>query len=106
MAAADGRPASDQLEQTLRLALSDDPAHPVAVVLAPGWFLEREGLHYTRDEHLRVKGTTRTRDDGEETVIAWEVEQQGHTIRLRDERGRPLWEATPPAADPPAPATE
>jgi hypothetical protein len=65
----------------------------MAVTLAPGWWLDEQGLHFSQGERVEVTGSKTKREKTE--FVAWEVRSKGRSLRLRDARGQPLW----PSAD-------
>jgi hypothetical protein len=86
-------PTEDKLAGGIRVSLAASGRAPVEVHLAPGWYLDERGLKLVEREHVRVLGTPSVRV-GRTTVVAWEVRKGGETYRLRDERGKPLWNPT------------
>jgi hypothetical protein len=62
---------------------------PLSVHLGPTWFLEREGVKLSKGDSLEVTGSV----VGDDTryVVAQELKQGTTVIRLRDDRGLPLW---------------
>jgi hypothetical protein len=65
----------------------------VTVVLGPPWFLERSGITFAAGERVLVEGSKVMEGSGRIVVVAARVEklQEKVTLRLRDERGTPLW---------------
>lgn len=95
----DRTPIQDQLAYGVHITVSTDRGRPVSVHLAPGWYLDEKGLRFAPREQVEVRGY-RTEVRGEPAIIAEEIKKGGRVVRIRDERGRPLW--TPRRA--PAPA--
>lgn len=100
--------AQDQLSYGVHLTVRDDLGRPVAVRLAPGWYLDQKGLHFSRSERVEVRGV-RMEVQGEPAILVEEIKKDGKVVRIRDERGRPLWRprqapATGGSSAPPAPA--
>ena len=63
----------------------------VAVHLGPQWYFEREGgLKIKAGDIVEVKGVRSFRR-GEEVFIAAEVKQGSEVLKLRDEKGVPVW---------------
>src|SRR5574341_1901692 len=65
----------------------------VTVILGPPWYLERSGIIFAPGERVAVEGSKVMEDSGRIVVVAARVEkvQERVTLRLRDERGTPLW---------------
>ena len=88
----DHTPPSDELASGTRVELRTDRAHPVVVDLAPDWYLDQRGIRYSRADRVRVQGAY-VEHRGRQVFYANSVTQEGRTIELRDEQGRPLWPA-------------
>jgi len=65
----------------------------VTVVLCPPWYLEQSGIRFTPGDRVLVEGSRVMEDSGRLVVVAARVQKvdEGVTLRLRDEHGRPLW---------------
>jgi hypothetical protein len=63
---------------------------PVRLVLAPGWYLDEQGLRFTPNESLRVEGT-RGNEDGPTLIVVHRLQRGDRSYLLRDEREQPLW---------------
>ena len=65
----------------------------VTVVLGPLWYLEQAGITFATGDRVIVEGSKVMEDSGRIVVVAARVEklQEKVTLRLRDERGTPLW---------------
>jgi hypothetical protein len=73
----------------VRLVISDgDP--PLRVELAPGWYLDQQGLRFSKDDRVTIEGT-KVEQDGKSVVVARSVRTDNQTVILRDEEGRPRW---------------
>lgn len=62
----------------------------VIVRLAPGPFLESEGLQISTRDAVKIVGS-RITADGAEVLVAREVTHKGKTFVLRDAEGTPRW---------------
>ncbi len=91
---------SDQLASGVHLTLGRAEG-PIAVDLGPGWYLDRQGLHFAPNERVQVRGS-RVQQSGKSAIVAQEITARGRVIQLRDRQGHPLWRAPPAAA--PAPS--
>jgi hypothetical protein len=58
--------------------------------VGPSWFLEREGFQIAKGDVLDVTGSV-VELDGASFVVAREIQKGTSVLRLRDERGVPLW---------------
>jgi hypothetical protein len=72
-------------DTTVRVILQPDGAKPIVVELAPGWYLDRRGLHFSERQRLQIEGHREgTGDNG--TFVA--------RFELRDESGAPVWSSS------------
>lgn len=85
-------PIQDQLAYSVRLTLGRPRGAPISVTLGPGWYLDKQGLSFSRNDMVEVRGA-RVEHEGKSSIVAEEVRKGGKVVRLRDERGRPLWGA-------------
>jgi hypothetical protein len=87
-------PAADA---SVRLILQPDGQAPMVVEMAPGWYLDRRGLHFSEQERLSVDGR---REGPDSSFVARRVRQGELIVDLRDDNGQPLWTAPSPAGKP------
>jgi len=75
------------------LELERDLGEAVTVVLGPPWYLERIGIRFAPGDRVIVEGSKVMEDSGRVVIVAARVEkiQEKVTLRLRDERGTPMW---------------
>jgi hypothetical protein len=92
----DRNDASQQLSQGLTLELRADSDEPLVVRLAPGWYLDEQGVSYGPKERLSVRGH-REVQNGQNVFVVQEVRSNGRWIPLRDATGQPLWQERRPA---------
>jgi hypothetical protein len=57
---------------------------------APGWYLDQQGLRFSKDDRVTVEGR-KVEQDGKSVVVARTVRTDTQTVILRDEEGRPRW---------------
>lgn len=60
------------------------------VHLGPKWYLDKQGVPINTGDQVEVGGSKVT-IDSKPVIIAKEVIKEGHTLKLRDEDGKPLW---------------
>jgi len=60
------------------------------VDLGPAWFVSKKNFHIKAGDILEVTGSKITRDD-KAIMLATEAKKDGKTLRMRDEKGSPLW---------------
>ncbi len=80
-------PAADE---NVRLILKPDGRAPVVVELAPGWYLDRRGLHFSEQERLQVEGHREGHGNASPFVVR-RIRRGGEVVDLRDETGQPHW---------------
>jgi hypothetical protein len=75
------------------LELERDLGEAVTVLLGPPWYLELAGITFAPGDRLIVEGSKVMEDSGRVVVVVARVEkvEEKVTLRLRDERGAPLW---------------
>ena len=61
----------------------------LTVYLGPGWFLE-QGMKIRDLDRIQVTGS-RIMVQGQPALLAGEVRKGDQALKLRDERGQPLW---------------
>ena len=70
------------------LVKTDKEAIPVH--LGPAWYVEKLDTKIANGDKVEVTGS-RVTMGGKPVIIAAEVKKNGATIRLRDEKGIPVW---------------
>jgi hypothetical protein len=64
----------------------------VHVHIAPEWFLEKYNINLKVNESVSLNGVFHELE-GQDGLVASELTWNDRTISLRDDRGRPIWEA-------------
>jgi hypothetical protein len=77
-------------ESYVHIVVAIDGKEPVRVELAPGWYLDEQGLRFSKEDAVWVEGQ-RTVREGKTVVVARRVRNGDETIMLRDDHGRPAW---------------
>lgn len=62
----------------------------VDVHLGPTWFLQREGFELAKGDSIEATGSL-IHADGDTFLVAREVRKGDKVLKLRDERGVPVW---------------
>lgn len=70
----------------------DTKKEQIPVHLGPLWFITRQQHLFKKGDEVTVKGSKVGFKDGE-IIVATEVRQKNMCMRLRDERGIPVWES-------------
>jgi hypothetical protein len=73
----------------LQLTLKTDK-ETVPVILGPAWYIDQQHFAVAYKDRVEIKGS-RIPIQGQATIIAAEVTKDDQTLRLRDEKGIPLW---------------
>jgi hypothetical protein len=87
----DRRAPEESLSSNVRLVLRPASNEPVTVELAPGWYLEEQGVQLSPKQRMKVRGRDSQTAGGGRTMVAWEIETGNRVIPLRDAKGRPIW---------------
>jgi hypothetical protein len=75
------------------LEVETELGEAITVVLGPPWYLDRTGVTFGAGDRVIVEGSKLMEDSGRLVVVAARVQRMvdGATLRLRDEKGLPLW---------------
>ena len=85
----DNRIPEERLARGLRVIVQPEGAPKVLVELAPGWYLNQQGLHFSERDRLSIEGRSNA---GDPVILASRVTKGTTSVRLRDAAGRPLWD--------------
>jgi hypothetical protein len=85
----DNRSADEQLAHGLRVTVQPEGKPKVLVDLAPGWYLDQQGLHFSERDRLSIEGRATS---GDPIIVASRVTKGTTSVRLRDAAGHPLWD--------------
>jgi hypothetical protein len=73
----------------LRLILITDK-ETLPIILGPGWYIEQQPCALAAKDKVEVKGS-RISVQGQPMIIAAEVKKGSQVLKLRDDKGNPLW---------------
>lgn len=73
----------------LKLTLKKDK-ETLPVILGPGWYVEQQRFSVAPKDKVEVKGSRMT-IQGQPTIIAAEVRTGDQMLKLRHDKGIPLW---------------
>lgn len=73
----------------LRLNLKTDK-ESLPIILGPAWYIEQQHFSIAPQDRVEVKGS-RVTIWNQPTVLAAEVKKGDEILKLRDDRGMPLW---------------
>jgi len=73
----------------LRLTLKTDK-ETLPVILGPAWYIEQQPFAVAPKDQVEIKGS-RIPIQGQATIIAAEVKKGDQILKLRDDKGIPLW---------------
>jgi hypothetical protein len=62
----------------------------ISVHLGPEWYIENQDIKIEQKDKVEVKGS-RITFEGKPTIIAAEVKKGKEILKLRDEKGIPVW---------------
>lgn len=82
----------DGMQPGMALIMDTKDRGQVHISLGPVWYLERQEFELAPGDEIMVKGMC---EKGGQTlrVIAFQVSKGDHVLALRDDLGRPFWEA-------------
>jgi hypothetical protein len=73
----------------LRLSLKTEK-ETIPVVLGPARYIEDQHIKFAANDKIEVKGSKMS-IQGQPTLIAQEVKKGDQVLKLRDDKGAPLW---------------
>jgi hypothetical protein len=73
----------------LRLTLKTDK-ETLPLILGPAWYVEQQHFTIAAKDQVEVKGS-RLSIQGQPTIIAQEIKKGDKVLKLRDDKGAPLW---------------
>ncbi len=83
----------DSMHPGMALLLDTKNRGQVHVSLGPVWYLERQEFELKAGDEVQVKGMCVKERDGRLQVVAFQVFHKEYVLNLRDDQGRPNWEA-------------
>jgi len=73
----------------LRLTIKTDK-ETLPIILGPAWYVEQQHFAVAPKEQVEIRGS-RIPIQGQSTLIAAEVKKGDQMLKLRDDKGLPLW---------------
>jgi len=73
----------------LRVTIKTDK-ETLPIILGPAWYIEQQHFAVAPKDQVKIKGS-RIPIQGQSTLIAAEVKKGDQMLRLRDDKGIPLW---------------
>ena len=67
----------------------------LTINLGPPWYMKKQGFVLQKGDTLEVTGSKVTKDE-KITLLAAEVKKNGQTLKVRDEKGVPLFRGQGP----------
>lgn len=83
----------DSMHPGMALFLDTKNRGQAHVSLGPVWYLERQEFELKPGDEVHVKGMCENERDGRVHVVAFQVTYKDYVLNLRDDQGRPNWEA-------------
>jgi hypothetical protein len=68
----------------VHLILQASDGSPLRVDLGPGWYLDKNGLRFSKDDVVKVEGESKRRAEGD-VFVARRVSKEGRTVELMQE---------------------
>lgn len=84
------RPRPEDTQSYVHVVLLPSDQQPIRLVLAPGWYLDAQGLRFVPNERLRVEGK-RSDEGGPTLLVVHRLQRGDRSYMLRDERDQPAW---------------
>jgi hypothetical protein len=67
----------------------------LTINLGPSWYMRKQGFTLLKGDNLEVTGSKVTKDE-KTVLLAAEVKKNDQTLKVRDEKGVPLWRGQGP----------
>jgi hypothetical protein len=83
----------DSMQPGMAFFMDSKNRGQVHVSLGPVWYLERQEFELKPGDEVQVRGMCEKERDGRLQVVAFQVIHKDHVLHLRDDLGRPNWEA-------------
>ncbi len=77
------------MSQGMHMILKTDK-ETIAVHLGPSWYIENQDIKIEQKDRVEVNGS-RITFEGKPAIIAAEVKKGNEILKLRDEKGFPVW---------------
>jgi hypothetical protein len=74
----------------MQMLVQTDDGKNTRVQVGPTWYLERQDLDVKENTRVQITGA-QAEIDGQQVLIAREVQFDGQILTLRDAQGRPMW---------------
>jgi sporulation protein YlmC with PRC-barrel domain len=81
----------------MQLLVQTDDGKSTRVQVGPAWYMERQELNVKENTRVQVTGA-RAEIEGQQVLMAREVQFDGQVIMLRDAQGMPMWSSLRRAA--------
>ncbi len=83
----------DSMQPGMAFFMDSKNRGQVHVSLGPVWYLERQEFELKPGDEVQVRGMCEKEKDGRLQVVAFQVTHKDYVLKLRDDQGRPNWEA-------------
>jgi hypothetical protein len=84
------RPRPEDSQAYVHVVITPREQQPIKLVLAPGWYLDRQGIRFGPHESVRAEGR-RVLEDGEPRIVVRRLHQGSRSYVLRDDNEQPAW---------------
>jgi len=84
------RPRPDDAQTFVHVVVTPAGKQPIRLVLAPGWYLDEQGIRFEPQQTLWVQGR-HTLENGAPTIVVRSIRQGERSYVLRDEHEQPAW---------------
>jgi hypothetical protein len=81
----------------MQLLVQTDDAKTMRVHIGPEWYLKRQDVEFPEHTNVQVTGAG-AEVEGQQVLLAREVQFEGHILMLRDAHGMPMWSTLRPNA--------
>lgn len=84
------RPRPEDSQAYVHLVVTPADGVPIRLVLAPGWYLDEQGIRLEPRQTVQVSGK-RVVKDGQSGIVVQRLRRGDESYILRDEHEQPKW---------------
>ena len=84
------RPRPEDGQAFVHIVITPSDTQPIRLVLAPGWYLEEQGIRFEPNQTVQASGK-RVVENGQPSLVVQTLRRGEQSYILRDEREQPVW---------------
>ena len=84
------RPRPEDGQAFVHIVVTPSDTQPIRLVLAPGWYLEEQGIRFEPNQTVQASGK-RVVENGRPSLVVQTLRHGEQSYILRDESEKPVW---------------